>query len=72
MELTNEMDLQHIRYVKEDKIAHVILNRPEKLNSYTNLTTTELYRVWEDYRLDNNLRVAILSGAGKSFCAGHS
>ena len=71
MELTNEMDLQHIRYVKEDKIAHVILNRPEKLNSYTNLTTTELYRVWENYRLDNNLRVAILSGAGKSFCAGH-
>ena len=71
MEVTEKMGLQHIRYVKDDKIARVILNRPNKLNSYTNLTTTELYNVWEDFKEDDNLRVAILSGEGKSFCAGH-
>lgn len=65
------MTLKTIKYEKKGKIAYVTLNRPEKLNAFTYATLEELKNCWKDFNDDNNLWVAIFSGEGKSFCAGH-
>ena len=64
------MELTTIEYEKKGAIAHVRLNRPEKLNAMNNQMHEELGRVWEDFRDDPDLRVAILSGKGRCFSAG--
>lgn len=71
MDLTEKMGLQHVKYSKEGKIAYVTLNRPEKRNAYTNQTLNELGACWTDYKNDDNLWAAILSGTGAAFCVGH-
>jgi len=71
MDLTQKMGLTDVRYIKEGKIAHVTLNRPDKLNAYTNQTLIELSKCWVDYESDDKLQVAILSGAGAAFSVGH-
>jgi enoyl-CoA hydratase/carnithine racemase len=64
------MELSTVEYEKKGAIAYVTLNRPDKLNAMNNLMHEELGRVWEDFRDDPDLRVAILSGNGKCFSAG--
>jgi len=59
-----------ITYERENRVAHITLNRPEKRNSLNLELIGELKKVWIDFRDDNELRVAVLSGAGDSFCAG--
>jgi len=59
-----------IEYKKVGMIAQVVIDRGV-LNTYTNGTLLELQEVWEDYERDKSLRVAILYGNGKNFCAGH-
>lgn len=53
-----------------DGIAHVRLNRPDKLNGLTLETLTELAAVARRLRRDRSLRAVVLSGEGASFCAG--
>lgn len=58
-------------YEKRDKIAYVILNRPEVLNALNTEAIDELGRIWADFRKDPEVLVAIITGAGdKSFTAG--
>lgn len=57
-------------YEKKGKIAYVTLNRPEKLNTISIEVLDELEKTWVDFRDDSNLWVAILTGAGRAFCAG--
>ena len=64
------MELEFVDYRKEGGIARVILNRPEKRNAMNAQMHEELGRVWEDFRDDPALRVAILSGNGRCFSAG--
>ena len=64
------MNLTTILYEKKDMIAYVRLNRPEKLNAMNDVLHRELAEVWEDFREDPSLRVAILSGEGRCFSAG--
>lgn len=64
------MDLTTVEYEKKSHIAYVTLNRPDKLNAMNAQMHEELGRVWEDFRDDTNLRVAILSGNGRCFSAG--
>ena len=64
------MELEFVDYRKEEGIARVILNRPEKRNAMNAQMHEELGRVWEDFRDDPALRVAILSGNGRCFSAG--
>jgi enoyl-CoA hydratase/carnithine racemase len=64
------MKLATIEYEKRGAIAHVRLNRPDKLNAMNAEMHAELGRVWEDFRDDAALRVAILSGNGRCFSAG--
>lgn len=64
------MDLTDIIYRKDGPIARVILNRPHVRNAFTYETQQQLREIWKDFDKDPDLRVAILSGNGKSFCAG--
>jgi enoyl-CoA hydratase/carnithine racemase len=59
-----------IRYEKRDRIAFVTLNRPDAKNAIEPAMHDELCRVWSDFRDDDGVDVAILTGAGDAFCAG--
>lgn len=64
------MELTTIIYEKKGPIAYVTLNRPEKLNAMNEAMHRELGEVWADFRDDDSLKVAILSGNGRCFSAG--
>ena len=58
-------------YEKQDGIAYLTLNRPEVRNAVDPETVLELIAAWEDYRDDDDMRCAIITGAGdESFCSG--
>ena len=58
-------------YEKKNGIAYLTLNRPEAHNAIDPEMILELASAWEDYRDDDSLRCAILTGAGeKTFCSG--
>ena len=65
------MELQTLLYQKEGAIAYITMNRPEVHNAYNLRMCDELRQVWMDFRDDDNLRVAVLTGAGdKAFSTG--
>lgn len=52
-------------------VAYVTLNRPEAMNSLDPESIASLTEIWERVRTDNDIRVAVLTGAGeKAFCTG--
>ena len=57
-------------YEKIGKIAYITLNRPSKLNAMNPEMSSELDKVWVDFQNDDNLWTAIITGAGRAFCAG--
>ena len=59
-----------VLYEKRDRIAYVTINRPEAKNAIDPETHDLLWKTWEDFRDDDGLDVAILTGAGDAFCAG--
>jgi enoyl-CoA hydratase/carnithine racemase len=62
--------MSKVLYEKRDRIAHVTLNRPEARNAIDPETHELLWKTWEDFRDDDTLDVAIVTGAGDAFCAG--
>ena len=62
--------MSKVLYEKRDRIAYVTLNRPEAKNAVDPETHALLWQTWEDFRDDDELDVAILTGAGDAFCAG--
>lgn len=62
--------MSNVMYEKKDRIAYVTLNRPEALNALDDPLNDELWNVWNDFNLDKEVDVAIVTGSGKSFCAG--
>jgi enoyl-CoA hydratase/carnithine racemase len=61
---------RNILFEVADGIATVTLNRPEKLNAYTLEMGDEIVDAFARIRADAEVRVAILTGAGRGFCAG--
>ena len=59
-----------VLYEKRDRVAYVTLNRPEAKNAIDPETHDLLWRTWADFRDDDSLDVAILTGAGDAFSAG--
>jgi enoyl-CoA hydratase/carnithine racemase len=59
-----------VLYEKRDGVAYVTLNRPEVKNAVDPETHRLLWETWEDFRDDDAVAVAILTGAGDAFCAG--
>lgn len=53
-----------------DGIALLVMNRPEKLNALNNELATALNRAFERVGKDDSVKVVVLTGAGRAFCAG--
>lgn len=53
-----------------DAVARITLNRPEVHNAFNALLIAELTRAFEEVKADPSIRVVVLTGKGKSFCAG--
>lgn len=64
-------DFTQILVDKADGIATVMLNRPEKMNAFTNVMMQEIITAMDDLDSDDDVRAVIFTGAGdRAFCAG--
>jgi len=64
------MELVQTQYEIKDGIATLTLNRPEKLNAFTPIMAQEIIEIFSQADQDDAVRVVIVTGAGKAFCAG--
>ena len=64
------MDFEQITYAKDEGIATITLNRPERMNAFTPTMIDEWYAALTDAHTDRDVRVVIVTGAGRGFCAG--
>jgi len=64
------MDYEAIRATPEGPVLTLTLNRPEKLNAYTARMGAELADAFTTADADDTVRVIILTGEGRGFCAG--
>lgn len=60
-----------VRTEKHGHVALVTLDRPEVLNAIDSRMSAELGEAMQRSRLDSDVRVIVLTGAGRAFCAGH-
>jgi enoyl-CoA hydratase/carnithine racemase len=64
-------DFETLLYEEKDGVAWVTLNRPDVLNSFNVRMQRELRQVWTGLRRNDDVRVAVLTGAGdRAFCTG--
>ena len=63
------MEFQTILVEKRDHIAKVTLNRPERLNAINERMFDEINTALEEIGSDSDVRVMVLTGAGRAFCA---
>jgi enoyl-CoA hydratase/carnithine racemase len=61
---------EQILYEVKDRVATVTLNRPDKLNAWTATMEREVRAAMTSAEEDENVRVILLTGAGRGFCAG--
>lgn len=64
------MQFETIVYEKTDGVAVITLNRPERMNAFTDVMIREWASAVEDARLDRDVRAVIVTGNGRGFCAG--
>jgi enoyl-CoA hydratase/carnithine racemase len=63
-------DYEQILTDKSDGILTITLNRPDRLNAWTGQMGHELRAAFDDSDADDDVRVVIVTGAGRAFCAG--
>lgn len=63
------MSYETVNYELEDSVAVITLNRPDALNALSQQLTKDL-RAAVDKAVEDKARAAILTGAGRAFCAG--
>jgi len=64
------MDYQHILFAVEGGVARMTLNRPARLNSFIVAMHEEVRDALAQVANDRSVRVLVLTGAGRAFCAG--
>jgi len=64
------MNYENILFDITDGIATLTLNRPDKLNSFTQAMHDEVRHALHRVGADKSVRVLVLTGAGRGFCAG--
>ncbi len=66
----SELGFESIVYEKAPPRATITLNRPEVLNAFDFRMLRELARACEDASWDDEIRVVVITGAGRAFCVG--
>ncbi len=64
------MNYEYIQCSLGDRILTMVLNRPDKLNAVTNKMLKEMIDAFDRADQDDRVRVIIVTGAGRAFCAG--
>ena len=64
------MGYENIKFETASGIARITLNRPDRLNSFTSAMHAEVRDALAAVKADTKLRVLLLTGAGRGFCAG--
>jgi len=64
------VELKVVRYDTADRVALITLDRPERLNAWTGRMHTEYRWLLERADRDPGVRVIVVTGAGRGFCAG--
>lgn len=65
------MDFTTITYEVADRVATITLNRPDRLNAINDEMPGEIRLAVEEANRDDDVHVIVLTGAGRSFCAGY-
>lgn len=64
------MGYTQIEYAVADNVATITLDRPERLNAFTYVMCAELIDAFDHADADDDVRVVIVTGRGRAFCAG--
>ena len=64
------MELKTVIYEVDDEIATITLNRPHRMNAWTGRMHTEYRWVLANANEDDNVRIIVITGAGRGFCVG--
>ena len=64
------MKFETIKYEVKDKILTITLNRPDRLNAFTGQMMNDLISAFDSASNDDEVRVVIVTGEGRGFCAG--
>lgn len=63
-------DYRNIRLERSDRIAHVVLDRPQRLNALDRDTLLEIAAAMDAVEADDEVRAVVISGAGRAFSSG--
>jgi enoyl-CoA hydratase/carnithine racemase len=64
------LDFETIRYEVADGVLTITLNRPERLNAFTETMMNDLIAAFDASDADDDVRAVIVTGEGRGFCAG--
>jgi enoyl-CoA hydratase/carnithine racemase len=64
------LDFEQIRYEVADGVLTITLNRPDRLNAFTETMLNELIAAFDASDADDDVRAVIVTGEGRGFCAG--
>lgn len=65
------MTYSSIRYEVAERVARIVLDRPDRLNAIDDAMPGEIRRAVEAANADDRVHVIVVEGAGRSFCAGY-
>jgi enoyl-CoA hydratase/carnithine racemase len=64
------MDFETLQYEVADGVLTLTLNRPDRMNAFTETMRAELIAAFDASDADDDVRAVIVTGAGRAFCAG--
>ena len=70
IEMSAQPNFEQLVVSCDGRTAHMQLNRPERLNALSATLMKEIIEAADWFDQQPDLRVVVISGAGKSFCAG--
>jgi len=71
MSTVERRELETVIYEKEDAVARIILNRPERANAQNAAMVHDVDHCLDDAEADYGIKVVLLKANGRGFCAGH-
>jgi enoyl-CoA hydratase/carnithine racemase len=60
----------NLRFTVDDGIAHIVLNRPERMNAFTFEMIDAWVEALQRCRTDDAIKLVLVTGAGEAFCSG--